>query len=169
MQAGSGLKNWLRDFFFIFAYMFMVFRVYSCEKKPKHTSPWMYLNGCYLKINVQKSFFCMEYMAGNATFRTQFRLKKTTREFKKKKINVICMGIVFILVRKNGGHRCYIEEGLSQTLKMCQWSKIFRKWIYYKQKLKLRRTDAQSLPARASLKGRLRLSPEFFYTYTRHH
>ena len=129
--------------------MFMVFRVYSYEKKPKYTSPWMYLNGCYLKINVQRGFFCMEYIGKNATFRTQFRLKKQLVNLKKK-INVICMGIVSILVWKNGSHRCYIEEGLSQTLKMCQWSKIFLKWIYYKQKLKLRRNDAQSLLKRLS-------------------
>ena len=39
-RAGCRLKNRLREFFLIFAYViFMVFRIYLCAKN--HTSPWL--------------------------------------------------------------------------------------------------------------------------------
>ena len=66
--------------------------------------------------------FYMKYIGENTTFALNFDLKKNELvKFWKIDINDIYMGIVFILVRnKWGGHRWNIEEGLSQTLKLCQ-------------------------------------------------
>ena len=58
----------------------------------------------------------MKYIGKNATFHTKFRFKKNELA----KLNDTCMGIVFILVRKKWGGGVTVEEGLSQTLKMCQ-------------------------------------------------
>ena len=63
-------------------------------------------------------------------FALNLELKKTNSWNFENMINDICTGIVFISVWKKWGGGCHhwnIEKGLSQTLKMEVWSKMFRK------------------------------------------
>ena len=120
-RAGFVLKNWLRDFFLIFAYViFMVFRAYQCKKN--HTSPWLYWNGGDLKIYVQYSLFCIKYIGKNASSPTKFGFKKKNELVKFKKIDkwYLYGNCLYLSTEKIGGHRWNIKEGLSQTLKICK-------------------------------------------------
>ena len=79
LTAGWRLKNRLRDFFLIFAFViFMVFRVYLCEKN--HTSPCLTVfvvkRGRSQNMCDQYSLFCLKYIGKNAAFSTKFGFKK---------------------------------------------------------------------------------------------
>ena len=117
-------KIWLHEFLKIFAYViFMVFRGYSWVKTIPHceTSPW---NGGDLKICVQYSLFCMKYKGKNVTFRTEFRFYKN--ELMKFWKNDICIGIVFIIVRKKWGVTDEIlKRGCLKLWKYVKWEEVW--------------------------------------------
>ena len=74
-RAGCGLKNRLREFSLIFAYViFMVFRIYLCEKNIPHRDCSEMGEISKYKSNI--AFFVWNILGKNATFRTKFRFKK---------------------------------------------------------------------------------------------
>ena len=115
-RAGCGLKNRLREFSLIFAYViFMVFRIYLCEKNIPHRD--CSEMGAISKYVSNIAFFVWNILGKTLLFALNFDLKKTNSWNFEKLINDTCMGIVFILVRKKwGDHRWNIKENSENVL-----------------------------------------------------
>ena len=126
-RAGCGLKNRLREFSFIFAYViFMVFRIYLCEKNIPHRD--CSEMGAISKYVSNIAFFILNILGKTLLFALNFDLKKTNSWNFEKLINDTCMGIVFILVRKKWGVTVEIlKRGYLKLWKCVKWEEVWPK------------------------------------------